>query len=82
MLMALYGVASVRSSKLGAQLAQSVAITALLAISLAACFGGNSAQTTTGTPSGTYTLTVTAAYTPTGSSTTVTRSIPLTLIVQ
>ena len=33
-------------------------------------------------PPGTYTLTVTATYTPAGSSTTVTRSIPLTLIVQ
>lgn len=74
--------ASARRRKRAAQLAQSVAITALLAVSLAACFGGSSATTTTGTPSGTYTLTVTATYTPGGSSTMVARSIPLTLIVQ
>ena len=73
---------SARGPRHTTQLAQSVAITALLAISLAACFGGSSATNTTGTPAGSYTLAVTATYTPAGSSTTVTRSIPLTLVVQ
>jgi hypothetical protein len=82
MLAVLWTAASVRRWERAAQLAQSVAITALLVVSLAACFGGSSATITTGTPSGTYTLTVIATYTPTGSSTTITRSIPLTLIVQ
>ncbi|MFZ1972900.1 MAG: choice-of-anchor D domain-containing protein [Candidatus Acidiferrales bacterium] len=83
MFVALWIAASARGSKRAAQLAQSMAIGVLLAISLAACFGGGGgAATPTGTPSGTYTLTVTATYTPAGSSTAVTRSIPLTLIVQ
>ncbi|MGA8021501.1 MAG: choice-of-anchor D domain-containing protein [Candidatus Acidiferrales bacterium] len=82
MLAMLWTAASARRWERAAQLTQTVAITALLAVSLAACFGGSSATTTTGTLSGTYTLTVTATYTPAGSSTTVTRSIPLTLIVQ
>ncbi|MFZ3329892.1 MAG: hypothetical protein WA197_04630 [Candidatus Acidiferrales bacterium] len=82
MLGMLWTAASARSWNRAAQLAQSVAIPALLAVSLAACFRGSSATTTKGTLSGTYTLTVTATYTPAGSSTTVTRSIPLTLVVQ
>jgi hypothetical protein len=83
MLIALWSAASTRGVKRAAQLAQSMAIGMLLAISLAACFGGGGgAATSTGTPSGIYTLTVTATYTPSGSSTTVTRSIPLTLTVQ
>jgi beta-propeller repeat-containing protein/ASPM-SPD-2-Hydin domain-containing protein/HYDIN/CFA65/VesB family protein len=82
MLIMLWTAASARKWERAAQLAQSVGITTLLAVSLAACFGGSSATTTAGTPTGTYTLTVTATYTPAGSSTTVTRSIPLTLIVQ
>ncbi|MGA7225061.1 MAG: choice-of-anchor D domain-containing protein [Candidatus Acidiferrales bacterium] len=82
MLGMLWTAASARSGNRAAQLAQSVAIPALLAVSLAACFRGSSATTTKGTLSGTYTLTVTATYTPAGSSTTVTRSIPLTLVVQ
>jgi len=81
-LMILWTAVSARGPRHTTQLAQSVAITALLAISLAACFGGSSATNTTGTPAGSYTLAVTATYTPAGSSTTVTRSIPLTLVVQ
>ncbi len=82
-LMTLWIAASARGPKRAAQLARTVAMTAFLAMSLAACFGGGGgAVGPTGTPSGTYTLTVTATYTPAGSSTTVTRSIPLTLIVQ
>ena len=68
---------SAHSSRRKPQFAQSLAMTALLAISLAACFGGASGTSTaTGTLSGTYTLTITA----TSGSTT--RTIPLTLVVQ
>ena len=75
-LMTLWTVAATRRLRRGVRRVQAVAMTMLLAVSLAACFGGGGSNTVAGTPTGTYVLTITA------SSGTATRTLPLTLIVQ
>lgn len=60
---------------------QTGAMTVLLSIGLAACFGSSAGTAApVGTPTGTYTMTVTGTFTGTGGSTT--RSVQVTLIVQ
>jgi hypothetical protein len=58
----------------------------MAAVAMTSCGGGggSSGQTATpaDTPAGTYTLTVTAAFTPAGATTPVNRTLPLTLAVQ
>ena len=59
----------------------------LAAVALTACGGGGGGSSTqaapqTDTPAGTYTLTVTATFTPAGATEPVTRTLPLTLAVQ
>ncbi len=57
----------------------------LAAVALTSCGGGSSGGPVTpqaGTPTGTYSLTVTAAFTPAGATTPVNRTLPLTLAVQ
>ena len=62
---------------------QAGAMLVLLSSGLTACFASSGATTAaTGTVAGTYTLTVTGTYTPAGSTTSTSRTVPLTLIVQ
>jgi hypothetical protein len=67
-----------------AKLAEAAALLLLSAITMAACGGGSSTTApdpSPGTPSGNYTITLTAAATVTGQPT-VTRTLPLSLTVQ
>jgi len=55
------------------------------AVAMTSCSGPSGSQQVSSeatTPPGTYTLTVTGTYTPTGASTSVTRTLQLTLAVQ
>jgi hypothetical protein len=65
----------------GVRFAQTGAMAVLLSIGLAACLGSSAGTVApVRTPTGTYTMTVTAAFTGTGGSTT--RSVQVTVLVQ
>jgi Abnormal spindle-like microcephaly-assoc'd, ASPM-SPD-2-Hydin/Beta-propeller repeat len=71
--------ASLGSSR-GARFAQTGALAVLLSIGLAACFGsGTSTVSPAGTPTGSYTMSVTGTFTGAGGSTTRTMQVTLTV---